>query len=227
MALNLNEWNIQSRATHCATTGRPFVEGETVHTALYWKAGAYQRLDVCEEAWAQRNENIAPLSSWKFAYQPPPPPPPEALKKDDAESLLRHLMQENDPTKRNARYILTLMLERKKILKMLDRQKNGDATILIYEHLPTGETWFIEDPHLRLTELEPVQMEVAALLHSGGLNPPAAAEPTPATTETLPEVTETSAESTATEDVATTDEPVAEETASTDPEQASEEERHF
>lgn len=186
MAFNLNEWNIQSRATQCATTGRSFVEGETVHTALYWKDGAYQRVDICDEAWAQRNENIAPLSAWKFSYEPPPPPPPEALRKDDAESLLRFLMQENDPTKRNARYILTLMLERKKILKMIDRQKNGDQTILIYEHLSSGETWFIEDPHLKLAELEPVQNEVAALLHCGGVTPAAAATETPAPTETPP-----------------------------------------
>lgn len=188
MAFSLNEWNIQSRATQCATTGRPFVEGETVHTALYWKDGAYQRVDVSEEAWAQRNENIAPLSAWKFAYEPPPPAPPEALKKDDAESLLRHLLQENDPAKRNARYILTLMLERKRILKMIDRQKNGDQTILIYEHLTSGETWFIEDPHLKLAELEPVQNEVAALLHTGGVTPAAAA---PA--ESAPTVNETPA----------------------------------
>ncbi len=222
MALNLNEWNIQSRATHCATTGRSFVEGETVHTALYWKAGAYQRLDVCEDAWAQRNENIAPLSSWKFAYEPPPPPPPEALKKDDAESLLRHLMQENDPAKRNARYILTLMLERKKILKMLDRQKNGDATILIYEHLPTGETWFIEDPHLRLAELEPVQMEVAALLHSGGLG---ASTSTTSEEPTLTAVASETPEASTDSAPETSTEPVEEDPAPENTEETTEEER--
>lgn len=188
MALNLNDWNIQSRATQCAGTGRPFTEGETVHTALYWKDGAYQRIDLCEEAWQQRNDNIAPISAWKFAYEPPAPPPPEAIKKDDAESLLRHLMQENDPTKRNTRYILTLMLERKKILRMIDRQKNGDETILIYEHLPSGETWFIQDPHLKLAELEPVQNEVAALLHVGH---PVPAAPAPETTSELPSNSET------------------------------------
>jgi hypothetical protein len=176
MALNLNDWNIQSRARQCAVTGRPFNEGDPVHSALYWKDGAYLRIDMSEEAWNQRNDNIAPISSWKFAYEPPPPPPPEPLKKDDAESLLRRMMEENEPSKLNARYILALMLERKRILKMLDRKKNGADTILIYEHTPTGETWLIQDPHLKLAELEPVQNEVAALLHTTG----PVHEPTPA-----------------------------------------------
>lgn len=187
MALNLNEWNIQSRATQCAVTGRAFTEGESVYSSLYWKDGAYQRVDLCEEAWKQRNENIAPLSSWKFHYEPPTPPPPEALHKDDAESLLRHLMQENDPAQRNTRYILTLMLERKKILRMIDRQKNNDETILIYEHLPSGETWLIQDPHLKLAELEPVQQEVSILLGGGTPSSAPAEAPVENSSPELPE----------------------------------------
>jgi len=158
------EWNIQARASQCAVTGRPFEKGETVFSALYWRDGQYQRVDLCGQAWKERNENIEPLSAWQTEFVPPPPPEPEALKKDDAESLLRRLVAENASATKNARYILALMLERKKVLRQLERQKQEGVTTLVYEHLPSGEVWLIEDPGLKLGELTAVQDEVAKLL---------------------------------------------------------------
>jgi hypothetical protein len=175
------EWNIQARALQCATSGRPFEKGETVYSALYWKDGQYSRVDVNAEAWQARNENIAPISAWQTEFVPPAPPAPEPLRKDDAESLLRRLMAENEPGTRNARYILALMLERKKMLRQVDRQKQGDVSILVYEHLPSGEVWLIEDPALKLGELKSVQDEVAHLLAGPEkVSPEASAEPAPA-----------------------------------------------
>jgi hypothetical protein len=158
------EWNIQARALQCAVSGRPFEKGETVFSALYWRDGQYARVDLNAESWAARNENIAPISAWQTEFVPPAPPAPEALRKDDAESLLRRLMAGNDPATRNARYILALMLERKKMLRQVDRQRQDGLSLLVYEHLPSGEVWLIEDPGLKLGELKAVQDEVAHLL---------------------------------------------------------------
>jgi hypothetical protein len=161
--MTLTEWNIQPRATLCAVTNRPFTEGEQVYSALYWKNGGYLRVDVCEASWRERNDNLQPLSAWQAIFEPAPPTE-EAIKKDDAESLLRVILQEKDPARRNVGYILAIMLERKKILKPLDRQEVDGEPILIYEHLPSGETWIVTDPRLRLDQLEPVQEEVSQLL---------------------------------------------------------------
>ena len=158
------EWNIQSRALQCAVSGRPFEKGERIFSALYWRDGQYQRVDLCAEAWNARNENIEPLSAWQTDFVPPPPPDPEPLRKDDAESLLRRLIAENASGTRNARYILALMLERKKVVRQIERQRQEGASILVYEHIPSGEVWLIEDPGLKLGELKAVQDEVAHLL---------------------------------------------------------------
>jgi hypothetical protein len=158
------EWNIQSRAQQCAVSGRAFEKGERVYSALYWREGQYQRLDLCADAWNARNENIEPVSAWQTDFVPPPPPAPETLRKDDAESLLRRLIAENASGARNARYILALMLERKKVLRQIERRRQEGGSILVYEHLPSGEVWLIEDPGLKLGELNAVQDEVAHLL---------------------------------------------------------------
>jgi hypothetical protein len=168
------EWNIQAPALQCAATGRPFAKGERIFSALYWREGQYQRVDLCADAWQARNENIEPLSAWQTEFVPPPPPEAEALKKDDAESLLRRLVAENAPGTRNARYILALMLERKKVLRQIERQKEEGVSVLVYEHLPSGEVWLIEDPGLKLGELTAVQDEVARLLAPVGEPGPSA-----------------------------------------------------
>jgi hypothetical protein len=174
------EWNIQGRALQCAATGRPFEKGERIYSALYWREGQYVRTDLSAEAWNARNDNIEPLSAWQTEFVPPPPPEPEALKKDDAESLLRRLVAENAPETRNARYIMALMLERKKVVRQIERQRQEGLSVIVYEHIASGEVWLIEDPGIKLGELQAVQEEVARLLD------PATATVAPAAADTPP-----------------------------------------
>ena len=158
------EWNIQPRAVVCAQSGEPFAKGERVYSALYWREGKYERVDLKEAAWNARNDNIEPLSAWQADFVPPPPAPVEALKKDDAEGLLRRLLAENEAGTRNARYILSLMLERKRVLRQLERRQADGRSTLVYEHIPSGDVWLIDDPGLKLGELQDVQEDVARLL---------------------------------------------------------------
>ena len=166
------EWNIQSPARHCAATGQAFQEGEAVVSLLLWSQGAYQRLDY---AVAARPEGLPEeadlLSSWTAPYKTPVPPPPETLNKDDAEGLLRRLLAAQSPEYANACYILALMLERKRLVKELDRQTIEGSAVLIYEHVASGETWIIPNPALKLAEMTHVQMQVGDLLQGKGVPP--------------------------------------------------------
>ena len=79
--------------------------------------------------------------------------------------LLRQYMQDGDSQQASARYILALMLERKRLLKQVEARKdeNGDR-ILIYEHVKTGEVFVVPEPELHLDQIEKVQREVSSLL---------------------------------------------------------------
>lgn len=155
------DWEIRKRSETCTATQRPFTEGEFFYTALYRDADNFRRDDVCEEAWAARPEEPAPFSFWKTKFEAPPPPPPEPLAKQDAEGILRKLIGENSDTTKNARYILALMLERKRILKPME---SSDPDIMVYERAGTGETFLIPNPRLSLAQVPEVQAEVTALL---------------------------------------------------------------
>jgi hypothetical protein len=155
------DWEIKSRAHQCSRTGREFAEGEFFYTILVREGEGFLREDMSEEAWNERNENIQPFSFWRSKYEPPAPPPAEPLPRDDAEGLLRRLIQENDPTYANVRYILALMLERKRVIRPLE---SSDDDMLVYEHLATGETFVLANPKLSFERIPEVQREVSALL---------------------------------------------------------------
>lgn len=155
------DWEIKSRAHQCCRSGREFVEGEFFYTLLIREGEGFRREDLSEEAWKDRNDNIQPFSFWRSKYEPPAPPPKEPLPRDDAEGLLRRLIQENDPAHANVRYILALMLERKRVIRPLE---SSDDDMLVYEHLVTGETLVLSNPKLSLDRIPEVQREVSALL---------------------------------------------------------------
>jgi hypothetical protein len=168
----MTEWDIQPRAQACTGCQQPFADKQAYHTLLTFGAGGYQRRDLCPACYPAAVREGA-TSYWQGEYKSPPPPAPEAIQKDTAESLLRKLCESNDPTQAPARYILAVMLERKRILRHRDTVAGEDGKeLLVYEHAQTGESFTVPDPHLRLDQLQAVQQQVADLLA-----PPAPAAP--------------------------------------------------
>lgn len=170
----LNIWNIKSRAHQCARTGRAFEEGQPFHTAIYFdtETGEFVRRDICSEAWEEEVAERKPFSSWKSNYERPETarPKPEIASRESAEGLLRRLIDEDQAYTEHARYILALMLERKKIIVPKERKETESGIMLLYEHRKTGDVFILRDPELRLDEVAGVQEEVAMLL---GFNDPA------------------------------------------------------
>lgn len=160
----MTEWDIQSRSDSCTVCRQVFADKQTYHTLLGISGEGYYRRDLCAGCFAGADRADV-ISYWQGEFRVPPPPPPEAIQKETAETLLRKLVESTDPAHAAARYILAVMLERKKILKHRDTTTDDAGNeLLIYEHARTAETFTLPDPHLRLDELDKVQQEVAELL---------------------------------------------------------------
>lgn len=164
-------WSIRSRAHECSLTGRPFEDGEIFHTAIYFdpQENGYVRKDVCREAWKDQLEKQRPVASWKTVYQKViAEPKAEIAPKESAMELLQRFIEDGDPMTENARYILALMLERKRqITQTAEKEVDGNK-MLFYENKKTGEIFIVRDPELRLDEVAQIQEEVATILAFGG-----------------------------------------------------------
>jgi hypothetical protein len=174
-------WNIRTRTHRCALTNKPFEEGEMHYTAIYFdsKTGDFYRRDLSAGAWAQELAERSPFSHWKTLYRKhQPEPTPELTPRESPLSLLQKLIEEDQTFTENARYILAVMLERKKTLTHTATKENEQGEkILFYENKKTGDVYMVRDPELKLDEVASVQDEVAQLL---GLTNPAAAPVTEA-----------------------------------------------
>ena len=177
----MNEWNIQSRAHACETCQQPFADKQVYHTLLIEVPPDLRRTDVCEPCWqtqfADASIQKGLISRWQGVYEAPPPVV-DAIQKETAETLLRKLIEQNDPRYAPAGFILAVMLERKRILKVKEQVVRDGHRTIIYEQAKTGDVFTINDPNLHLDQLEEVQRDVAALLEHGLNPPPAVLAPT-------------------------------------------------
>lgn len=167
----IQNWSIRTRATQCAHSERAFEEGEVFHTAIYFdpETNGYVRRDVALDVWKQEVAERKPIAYWRATYSPNVvEAKPEVTSKESAMALLQRFIEEDDPMTENARYILALMLERKRILSPTATKEVDGNKMLFYENKKTGEVFIVRDPDLLLSELAELQDEVAMLLGFGG-----------------------------------------------------------
>lgn len=159
------EWNIRPRAVQCSVCHAVFADGQPYHTRLVFEATDYSRGDFCSPCWAVESARNPGYSSWKGVFKTPPREPDHRIRKETAETLLRNLIEEGSPARRNAVYILAVMLERQRVFVEREvRSTDGGNRLVVYEHRKTGETFAIIDPQLKLDEIDPVQQEIMTLL---------------------------------------------------------------
>jgi hypothetical protein len=165
------DWNIQSRAHSCQRCSKPFEDKQPYYTLLFSTKAGHERRDVCRTCWPEEksqtpSEKHQVVSHWQGVYEAPPPPT-EVIQKETAEGILFKLAELNDPKYLAAMFILAVMLERKRLLKVKDQVRQDGKRLLIYEKPKSGEVLAITDPELSIDQLEAVQREVSRLLEEG------------------------------------------------------------
>ena len=165
------DWHIQSRSHACQSCGQGFRNQTPYHTLLSDGPQEYLRQDICAQCWETQyldaRDRKGFISHWQGLYEAPPASAPDAIQKDTAESLLRKLIERNDPVYLPATFILAVILERKRLLRVKEQLRQGGRRIFIYEQPKTGDLFTIPDPDLQLDQLESVQRQVGDLLEHG------------------------------------------------------------
>lgn len=153
---NAPTYEIPRTSGVCASTGRTLEPGEAYFAALIdvppaeREAGdaGFRRIDVSVEAWegGYRPEHL--FSFWKSVV-----PQPNAKKKlfvDDAVllNLLRRLADTTDPQRLAFRYVLALILMRKKLLRY-DGSTTRTASV---DGQEVEQAWWLLTPKLDVTK---------------------------------------------------------------------------
>jgi len=153
---------IQVHTRVCAGTGRPLLPGERYFSVLFDEGGQFIRKDYAKDAWTGVPQNA--LAFWSGRV-------PELNEKRrptfDDELLLdcfARLADESDPARLQFRYVVGLLLLRRKRLKFEDVRRDGDREFLQLRCVKTNCVFEMLDPHLSETDMNAVQAEVFKLL---------------------------------------------------------------
>jgi hypothetical protein len=118
------EYQFRPIGKKCAATGDDLVPGSECYSALIEKDGELQRVDYSEKAWKGAPERA--VGVWKCIVPKPTEVRHEPL---DTSALMRcfeQLVEEGSPAREGLRYILALLLVKKRRMRLEGSRTDGD-----------------------------------------------------------------------------------------------------
>ncbi len=156
------DYQIQPNTRRCFLTGRDLQPGERYYSVLLDENGQLVRHDYSAQAWQGPPEGA--FSFWTGKV--PPPDQNRRLRIDD-EMLVEcfsRLEGQADASRINFRYVVALLLMRRKRLKFEASRTEQGHEILRLRDARTGATHEVVNPGLNDEEMATVQEEVLKVL---------------------------------------------------------------
>jgi hypothetical protein len=160
----MDEWEINKPLGQCYGTERKIESGEEYFAALVETAEGLQRRDFCADYWESQKPDV--FCYWKTRL--PEPGQKKQLFVDDQMliAFFERLEKETEQEKISFRFVLALILMRKRILKYDDtRTEDGRE---IWRLRIVGEKQIVEviNPHLDEEQIEQLSSQIGEILQT-------------------------------------------------------------
>jgi len=155
--------SVQGPTLICADTGKTLAPGDKYCAVLCEEGEKYVRRDYAADAW--RGPPAGAIAHWSGRV----PASRAARKPTFNDEMLAdwfyHLLDRTEPDRVNFRYVVALLLMRRKRLKFEDviRTEAGGSALVVRD-AKSGRRLEIADPHLSEADLTAVQDEVFRVL---------------------------------------------------------------
>lgn len=153
----------------CASTNRELKPGERFHSVLMVEGGEIKRLDYSQDGWEGPpvGDSVDVIGHWKSRL----PSPNETKAKLAPNDILLNLFDQlvDEPDKREMRYVLVLLLIRRRIFRLEKEETDaasGRKTMTVY--CPKREATYhvpVDDPTEE--QIERMQETLTSLLYAG------------------------------------------------------------
>jgi hypothetical protein len=160
----MKDYDIKPPSLHCAVSGRAIQPGEQYFSVLAEAAEGFERRDFAADIWAGPPQDA--IGFWR-ARVPEPTGPKRPKPIDDGVLLnfFERLAGEADETRLKFRYILALLLMRRKLVKLVDAaSQQGRETIVV--RTVGGDEHQVVNPGLNEEQFADVQTQLEQLLQS-------------------------------------------------------------
>ncbi len=156
------QWQIQRTGGVCSGTGRQLEIGEEYYAALVETETGFERRDFSISYWESQKPEV--YSFWKTVI--PQPNQKKKLFVDDGVliNFFERLAEEKEELKVNFRFVIALILMRKKLLKYEDSRVEGDGEIWKMRFVRESRTHEVVNPHLDDEQIGQVSSELSSIL---------------------------------------------------------------
>jgi hypothetical protein len=154
----MTEYQIQPNTRRCTVSGRELKPGERYFSVLLDEAGKFVRKDYAAEAWQG-----PPADAFSFWAGRVPAAGARRRPPIDDDMLLecfQRLEGRTEPASENFRYVLALLLMRRKRFKFEEARNVGDREVLVLKCGRTGTRHEVANPHLTDEQMASVQEDV-------------------------------------------------------------------
>jgi len=149
----------------CARTGRTLEPGETYYSTVALDQGHLVRRDYAAEAWDGPPEGI--LGWWRARVPDPKATRPRLAPNDVLLNYFEQLQQ--IPDQRDTRYVLALLLLRRRILREVQEEADATGQRWLTVYCPSREESYSLPVHEPAAERLPaIQAELSQLLDADG-----------------------------------------------------------
>ena len=154
------DYEVQHSSRCCHTTGREFAAGETYYSVLVAEGAKLNRYDYAAEAW--QGPPAEAVGWWKSQI----PDRTTARKHWAPNDVMLNFWDElaEQPEKQDMRYVLTLLLIRRRVFRLEEEKRDGGRELLVV-YCPRREaTYEVLAVAPEPPRIDQIQEELAALL---------------------------------------------------------------
>ena len=152
------EYQIQPSTRRCAVSGRELQPGERYYGVLVEEDGKFIRKDYSVEAWQGAPEGA--FSFWMGRLAPPQGKRRPAIDDEMLLECFQRLEGQLEPHRIRFRYVVALLLMRRRRLRFEETQRDGGQEMLILRCIRGGARHVVVNPGLTDEELATVQDDV-------------------------------------------------------------------
>jgi hypothetical protein len=155
------DYEIQRSTRCCASTGRQLEPGEEFYSVLIAEGTELVRYDYAPEAWEGPPDGV--IGWWKSQM---PDPAAKRMHWAPNDVMLEFFEQlESQPDKQDMRYVLALLLVRRRVMRLEEREQDEQGREVLVAYCPRRETTYrvpAVAPHQ--SRIDEIQEELAKLL---------------------------------------------------------------
>ncbi len=159
----MTEWEIAKSQHQCSTCQGPFQELQEYYSALYEVGDTFQRKDFCITCWKGPADDM--FSFWKTQVPAKEAKPKKFVDDDVIIDFFRRLEGATEDLKINFRYILALVLMRKKLVRFEGTRRDPSGEFLKVKLRGEDTVQEVFNPNMTPEMMQQVTVEVGRILN--------------------------------------------------------------